>query len=86
MERHEIPTAGTKVVLTLLDIFGKPYQVRGTIMTAPVQHGYIMCSGAWSFNGGHLGDLPCYYVRFREYRKRKDKGLRVNEIQRCEVV
>lgn len=75
----DIPANGTKVTLTLLDIFGKPYQQRGRIHGVR-QHGYDLQSGGWGLQD--LGDGTVSYVLgLIPYGKRKARAIRLCTIQ-----
>lgn len=78
MDKEEIPPIGTKVKLTLLDIFKKPYEVIGKISKEPYQHGYH-CEGGWGLYYRE-GDIPCYKIHFTPKRKRTAIVLKVKDI------
>jgi hypothetical protein len=79
MTKSDIPPAGTKVELTLRDIFGKPYAIVGKISKDPYQHGYHCKSGAWCLYQS-IGDLPCFKIEFVPKGKRNCRVLQIADI------
>jgi hypothetical protein len=79
MNKEDIPLIGTKVKLTLHDIFGKSYEVEGKINSEPYHHGYS-CNGHGWFLCGTEGDTPCYKIHFVPKRKRRAVILKVEDI------
>ena len=81
----KIPPIGTKVELTLEDIFGVKYSMIGKIAKEPYQHGYICKSGAWSLYS--RGDEhPCYKIEFIPKGKRISRFLQINSIVKIKVL
>jgi hypothetical protein len=75
----DIPCVGTKVELTLRDIFGKPFTMIGKVAKEPYQHGYHCKSGAWALYQ-HPGDVPCYKIEFIPKGKRNPRVLDIARI------
>lgn len=61
-------TAGTRLVLTLRDIQGGCYEVRGTLTRPLFRYGFDSPSGAWGLYA-HDGDTPSWHIAVRPYRK-----------------
>lgn len=76
----KIPPVGTKVTIALPNIFGHPVVHKATIMREPYRHGYRTKCGAWSLYDVAQGDIPCYMVELRPYRKRNIYVVAVDEI------
>lgn len=82
MNLSDIPPVGTKVMVTLKDIFGKPYEEFGRITKEPYQHGYHCKSGAW---GLYSGEEPCYKIEFIPKGKRRAWVLDVKSIVSIQI-
>lgn len=85
MDKNDIPSVGTKVEITLQDIFGKPYTLSGKIAKEPYQHGYNGKCGDWSLYQSH-GDVPCFKIEFTPKRKRIPLILQIKDILSIKAV
>lgn len=77
--KEDIPAVGTKVEITLKDIFGRPFSVVGKISKEPFHHGYYCKSGAWCLYPS-LGDVPCYRFGFVKKKCKKSIALEVERV------
>ena len=86
MNKADIPPVGTKVELTLQDIFGQPFALAGKIAKEPYQHGYHCGSrgGSWCLYPS-LGDTPCFKIEFVPKGKRNPRVLDIANIVSLEV-
>lgn len=66
----------TIVILTLTDIFGKSYKIRGRIHGIKY-HGYNNPSGSWSLTPICRGSKPALFVIVKKINTRK-KLIRIN--------
>jgi hypothetical protein len=66
---------GQRTKLTLLNIFGEPYELEGTIVGEKT-HGFNTPEGGWSLYGHtERGDTPAEFILFVPKGKRKARAI-----------
>lgn len=74
IDKEKIPSAGTKVIITVMGYFGNHVTMEGTVEKEPYQHGYNTKGGGWglydiSEHGFECN--PAYKFGFKQKRKRR---------------
>ena len=81
LQRLKAVSIDTKLTLDVIDMFGTR-KMLCTLMSEPIQRGYITDGGAWtSFYSECTGDKPSYEIKIKEYRKRRTGSLKLKFIK-----
>jgi hypothetical protein len=72
-----IPT-GTALTLVLADIFGSPFDYKVSHVGTVEQYGYYCKGGGWGLYKSE-GDVECYRILVKPYRKRNTLWLKIGQ-------